>query len=186
MAQLTIDTPRVYEVEADNELPIEASAVIYEGAAVGENGSGYARQLVAGDPFRGFAVRKVDNSAGAAAAKTIELNRKGVIKLPITSVAFTDEGKSVYCSDSATFTLTKGSNTRIGYIIRVDVTGTALVAFCEQSGDIAQLTDSIGGTASDTLESLAGLSYADEFSSLQNTFASLGAKINVLLDRQNN
>jgi len=182
MAQLTLDTPRVYEVEADNELGILAAVEIFEGAACGES-SGYIRQLVAGDPFRGFAVRGVDNTAGANGAKNIELNRKGVIKLAIASIAITDEGKSVYASDSNTFTLTATGNTRIGYVIRVESTGVALVAFEEQSGDDVALTDNSGGTASDVIASI-GAAYDD--TEVSGAIASLAAKINTLVARQNN
>jgi predicted RecA/RadA family phage recombinase len=182
MAQLTLDTPRIYEVEADNELPILASTQIFEGACVGES-SGYMRQLVAGDPFRGFAVRGVDNSAGSNGDKSVELNRKGVIKLDISAVAITDEGKSVYASDSNTFTLTATSNTRIGYIIRVESTGVALVAYEEQSGDEVALTDNSGGTASDVIASI-GAAYDD--TEVSGAIASLAAKVNTILARQNN
>ena len=71
MSQLTADVSRKYTVGDDQrgEIPVAASTTIYAGSAVGDNGSGYARQLVAADPFRGF--------ANAKAANVTDSNRPG-------------------------------------------------------------------------------------------------------------
>lgn len=185
MAQLTEDEIRVYETDQDlvNELPVLAAVQIFEGAACGDNASGFIRQLVAGDPFRGFACRGANNLLGASADLDVDLRRIGVIELLITSVAKADEGKSVYASDSNTFTLTEGSNTRIGYIIRVDVTGTAMVAFHDVTGDEAALIDNTGGTAGGSLASIGATYDAAE---VGDALASLSAKINTILATQNN
>ena len=68
-----------------NELPVIANDIIYEGAAVGDNGSGYMRPLVDGDPFRGFAESKVDNTAVGAAAgdKNVRVIAQGIVQLTI-------------------------------------------------------------------------------------------------------
>jgi len=58
MATLAVDTPRDYETGVEavyNHVPVIADDIIYAGAAVGDNASGYARPLQAGDPFLGFA-----------------------------------------------------------------------------------------------------------------------------------
>ena len=141
MATLAVDNPRTWELhggEFDNDLPIIANDIVYEGAAVGENGSGYFRPLVAADPFAGFALMQCDNQTypaggGAAGAKNIHVRQQGSVPLPVVGVtAVTDEGSTVYASDDNTFTLTATSNTAIGVIIRVPtpVTGTiAIVRF---------------------------------------------------------
>ena len=74
MTTLAVNKPRVYELGDINEFPVIASDIIYEGAAVGDNGSGYARPLVAGDPFRGFAERNADNSAGNAGTINVRVH----------------------------------------------------------------------------------------------------------------
>jgi len=51
MTTLSADKPRDYQLGDREEYPVIAADIIYEGAAVGENGSGYARPLQAGDPF---------------------------------------------------------------------------------------------------------------------------------------
>ena len=130
MTTLAADKPREFLLGDMAEYPVIASDIIYEGAAVGENASGYARPLVAQDPFLGFAQRTVDNSAGAAGAKTVVVKRKGVIKLPISGLAITaNDRPKVYASDDDTFTLTSTSNTLIGTVLQWIETGYAYVEF---------------------------------------------------------
>jgi hypothetical protein len=130
MTTLAADKPREFFLGDMAEYPVIASDVIYEGAAVGENASGYARPLVAQDPFLGFAQRTVDNSAGAAGAKTVVVKRRGVIKLPISGLAITaNDRPKVYASDDDTFTLVSTSNTLIGTVMQWIETGYAYVEF---------------------------------------------------------
>lgn len=128
MTTLATDTPRSYELGDINELPVIATDIIYEGAAVGDNGSGYARPLTSGDPFRGFAEQRADNSSGAAGDINVRVKRKGLVQLTVTSVAITDVGRPVYATDDNTFALA-GIGTRIGYVERYVDTNTAVVAF---------------------------------------------------------
>lgn len=130
MTTLAENTPRVYAIGDELGYPVIASDIIYEGAAVGENGSGYARPLVAGDAFLGFALDKVDNSSGAAGDVNIQVRSKGYIVLPISSVAITANDRPiVYASDDNTFTLTAGSNSPIGVVAQWESTGYAIVEF---------------------------------------------------------
>lgn len=134
MSTLAADKPRVFEIGHDNglnEVPVIASDIIYDGAAVGESSSdGTARPLVAGDAFLGFAVEQVDNSAGAAAAKRVKLYSKGVAKLTVTGGDnINDLGVTVYASDDDTFLLTASGNSAIGKLIRYEADGQCLVAF---------------------------------------------------------
>jgi hypothetical protein len=127
MTTLADNKPRAYETGEFNDLPVIANDIIYEGAAVGENGAGYFRPLVAADNFAGFAVRKADNTGGAAGDKNVKVRQKGRIQLSVVGVtAVTDEGSTVYASDDDTFTLTATGNSAIGKIIRY-VTGTTVI-----------------------------------------------------------
>lgn len=130
MTTLAKNTLRDYELGDENDLPVIAADIIYAGAAVGENGSGYFRPLVAGDPFAGFAERKADNSAGAAGDINVRVRQRGKTVLDVVGVtAVTDEGSTVYASDDDTFTLTSTSNSPIGKIVRW-ISGTkCVVAF---------------------------------------------------------
>ena len=183
MTTLAADKVRDYSLGDHNDLPVIAADIIYEGAAVGDNGSGYARPLVAGDLFRGFALRKADNAAGAAGDITVKVVRRGRIVLPISALAITDVGKFVYASDDDTYTLTQGSNTCIGYVSRWVSTGYGDIAFSESSGVLVELTDNSGGTASDTIADVPG-AYSE--STLANQIASITAKVNALIRKQGN
>lgn len=131
MATLAQDKPRAFGVGEFNELPVIASDIIFEGAAVGDNASGLARPLVAADPFLGFAKERCDNSAGAASARNVKLFERGKIELDVTGVASAaDVGEAVYASDDDTFTLTSAGNSAIGKVVRW-VSGTRCVVYFE-------------------------------------------------------
>lgn len=130
LATLAADKARNFELGDLQDLPMIASDIIYEGAAVGDNGSGLARPLVAGDPFFGFAERTADNSAGAASALRVRVRTKGQVQLAVTGAASAaDVSETVYASDDDTFTLTAGSNTAIGKVSRWVSGTTCIVAF---------------------------------------------------------
>src|SRR3989304_1011568 len=82
MTPLAANKPRAYEggrdVLEESALPVIASDIIYEGAAVGiVDASGHGRPLAGGDRFAGFANAKADNSAGAAAAGHVDVRTTG-------------------------------------------------------------------------------------------------------------
>lgn len=129
MTTLDTNTPRAFETGEQNDLPVIAADIIYEGAAVGDNGSGFARPLQAADPFLGFALAKSDNSAGAAGAETVHLQSKGKIELAIGSLVQGDLGAAVYASDDNTFTKTSTSNSFIGRVTRFVSAGVGIVTF---------------------------------------------------------
>lgn len=136
MATRSTDTYRKWEVhggEYDHDLPVIASDIIYEGSAVGDNGSGYFRPLVAADPFAGFALANVDNSSGSAGDKNVHVRGRGTVILAVAGVtAVTDEGSTVYASDDDTFNLTSLGNTAIGKITRViNVSATTCAVYFE-------------------------------------------------------
>lgn len=131
MTTLAVDKRRDEMLGEHFDLPVVAADIIYEGAAVGENGAGYFRPLVAGDPFAGFADRRCDNSAGAAGAERVRVRYRGRTILSVVGVtAVTDEGATVYASDDDTFTLTSTDNSAIGKITRY-ISGTTVEVYFE-------------------------------------------------------
>ena len=129
MTGLTNDANRSYELGDINQLPVKGGSVIYEGAAVGSNSSGYAKSIANGDKFSGFADEKIDNSSGGDGAKTIRLRKRGSVLLDISGVTLADINKSVYATDDNTFTLSATSAVYIGQISRIDSSGVAVVEF---------------------------------------------------------
>src|SRR3990167_742490 len=181
MTTLAKDTPRDYELGQINEFPVIATDIIYEGAAVGLNGSGYARPLTAGDKFLGFCEQLADNSTGAAGDKKVRVAVEGKIKLSISGLAITDVGKPVFASDDDTFTLTQSTNSFIGRVHRYESSGVGIVEFDANkgvAGALTELTDNSGGTASATIAVIGG-SYSQ--SEVANAIASLAAQVNALI-----
>ena len=129
MTGLTNDANRSYELGDINQLPIKGGAIIYEGAAVGSNSSGYAKPITNGDKFCGFADEKIDNSGGGDGAKTVRIRKKGSILLDISGITLADINKSVYATDDNTFTLSATSAVYIGQISRIDSSGVVVVEF---------------------------------------------------------
>jgi hypothetical protein len=129
MTGLATDANRVYELGDINQVPVKASAIIYQGAAVGGHSSGYARPIANGDKFLGFADEKIDNSGGGDGVKTVRVRKRGAILLDISGVALGDIGKSVYATDDNTFTLSATNAVYIGQISRIDSSGVALIEF---------------------------------------------------------
>ena len=133
MATLAADVKRDYVLnspEGRTSHPMVGTDIIYEGAAVGDNASGLARPLVAGDPFFGFAMRRADNSTGAASALNVAVRTEGAVVLTVVGAASAaDVSEIVYAADDATFTLTTGSNTIIGKVQRWVTSTTCVVDF---------------------------------------------------------
>jgi hypothetical protein len=129
MTTLAANAPRDEQLGDLEEYPVIATDIIYEGAAVGENGSGYARPLVALDPFLGFAERNADNSAGAAGAINALLRKRGTVKLPVTGAAITDLGLPVYAQDDNAFSFIKTAGSFVGRMARYVSSGIAMVEF---------------------------------------------------------
>lgn len=126
MTQLGANLQRTFVLGDDAEYPASTGAV-YEGSAAGLT-SGYARQLVAGDPFVGF-VKRGCAASGANGTNKVLVRRRDRVVLTITSVAITDVGKPVYASDGNAFTLTASTNTMIGHVVAVAGANLAEVAF---------------------------------------------------------
>jgi hypothetical protein len=141
MTTLAANKPRAYEgvpvrIE-ENAIPVIASDIIYEGAAVGVvAASGHGRPLVGGDLFAGFANQRADNSAGAAAAISADLKTIGYAELPVAGAVITDRGQPVYASDDDTFTFNPVGGSFIGFVHRFVSAGVAIVHF-----DVSTLVD---------------------------------------------
>ncbi len=136
---LAANVPQTYEVDSIyDQLPVKANAVIYQGAAVGMSG-GYARPMtaaaVAGDKFAGFAMESVTGTS-ADGGVSVTVRKRGVVQLPVTSLAVTDWGALIHASDDGTFTLDADDGggpavvyTGIGKVVRFISTGIGMVAF---------------------------------------------------------
>jgi hypothetical protein len=147
MTTLAVNTPRAEELGSINEVPMIASDIIYEGAAVGAvDGTGHARPLTAADKFIGFAERKADNAAGLAAAVNVRVKKKGTAQLAVSGAVITDVGQPVYATDDNTFVFLPTAAVFIGFVRRFVSSGVVIV---EYDGD--NYADPYGGRVRETL-----------------------------------
>lgn len=147
MATLAANSARDYELGDRNEFPMITTDIIYEGAATGTViASGHARPLTSVDKFVGFAEKKADNSAGAAAAINVRVVKKGMIKLAVTGAVITDVNLPVYATDDNTFTFLKAGGVFVGFLRRFVSAGYAIVEF-----NAGVLTDPFAGLVAETL-----------------------------------
>lgn len=132
MTTLAADTVRTFEIGDVQEYLVVASDIIYQHAAVGlVDATGHARPLTSADRFVGFAEQRVDNSAGAAAAKRVRVASRGKIQLSISGVELQDVAAQspVYASDDDTFSLNPADGQFVGFVSRYVDTDTAIVTF---------------------------------------------------------
>lgn len=129
MTQLSSDLSRDFENEGFDSQPVKGGAIIYEGSAVGLDGNGYSRPLEAGDPFAGFCLRKIDNSAGSDGDQYVELIDHGKAYLSASTLTQADVGSSLYASDGNEFTKTETANSLIGTIKRIVSATECVVKF---------------------------------------------------------
>lgn len=146
MTTLAADAPRAFFESDFADHPVIASDIIYGGAAVGENGSGYARPLSGGDRFLGFADYKADNSTGSAGDVDVRCRKRGTIDLSVTGAVITDVGQPVYATDDNTFTFVPTSATFVGFVKRFISSGRVSVEF-----DVAGFRDPYGDSPRETI-----------------------------------
>jgi len=130
---LSANSRRIFEGGIEpvpNDLPLAAEHA-YLGGALGDDGSGNARGLNAGDAFLGFAEEERDNSGGSAGDKKMRIRQRGIVKLDVTNVSGKgDRGTKVYASDDDTFTTSSTGNSEIGKVVR-HISGTTCMVYFE-------------------------------------------------------
>jgi hypothetical protein len=133
---LTKEIPRVLDLGEVNTFVLAASTTIFRGAAVGDNGLGFARPLIAGDTFLGFCESTATNlpsSPGVPAAQggngKVKVLCSGRMQLMVAGLKSARVQAPVYAVDDNNFTLTAGVNSFLGAVHRVVDDTTAIVAF---------------------------------------------------------
>lgn len=104
------------------ENPVAGSTVIFKGAIVKSNASGFLAPASpeAGAKFAGIAYEKCENSAGSAGDEDCKLLREGLFELSGSGFTQADVGEVVYASDDQTVSTTDGGNEQaVGKIAQV-------------------------------------------------------------------
>jgi len=112
--------------------PVAASAVIYVGALVGINNSGYAvpMSLATGLACVGVAEFQANNSGGAAAAINVIAQRGLAFRFNNGSgITLANVGATAYALDDNTVTTSSAGASAVGTIVNVDATGVWVKIF---------------------------------------------------------
>jgi hypothetical protein len=111
-------------------VPVAASVKIFAGGLVAASATGYATPGAVATTLTalGRAEEYVDNSAGAAGAKTVQIRRKNAFKFKNHAadlVVQSDLGKTCYIVDDETVAKTNGTSTRsaAGIVLGVEADG---------------------------------------------------------------
>lgn len=135
------------------DLPVAAATTIYKntfvGLVAGTAAPGYLTSYVAGGQgasptgthFTGIALAHVDNSTGAAGAKTCPVQISGIFEYPLSAAAQLDVGKPVFVTDNATLSLAQtangtgsiANNAFVGTIVGVPASGYVIVEMLSHS-----------------------------------------------------
>ena len=104
MTALSADKKVQYRDAVTQEIPVAADEVIYLGAHVCFNTSGYAvpAAAVAGYKYAGWAQEKVDNTGGADGDKTVIVRRVGQVKTVASGLTQAKVGDAMYVVDDQT------------------------------------------------------------------------------------
>lgn len=126
---LTADTTRKYYVDQTlRTFPVQAAARIYKGGLLGlDLTTKYVKPYTPGNYFVGIAEESVDNTAGAAGAKTCQVRTIGDYELPLTGVAVADIGRTVEAQSDSAIGFGTTTNRIIGKVIGVADTNVAIV-----------------------------------------------------------
>lgn len=139
MTALTVEADRGLTGGSNRRLPSEISANPFAGSALSYAADGMAHELVAGEPFAGFAISTVQSRDAATADGSREIDAKCgrfVAKLAVSGAAADDVAhrRRVYASDDNVFVFTADGNTLIGEMIGLEASGVAIV-LCETAGE---------------------------------------------------
>jgi len=193
MSNLTYSKVHKSEPRAGRKAYTAANGItFYGGGLVGLNAAGYLAKWAdtAGHTFLGLLLAPVvgDTSATLPPEGRVDISGITLRSATVASVARTDENALVYCTtdNPADFTLTPGStllSSPVGYVARFVSSGVADVTLftpeeaMNKKNGIVALTDSSGGSPSNTIAAIGG-TYSQ--SEVRDAIASLAAKINAL------
>lgn len=127
---LTADRNTPKQAATQIPVPVAAATKIYAGSLVVANATGFAApgSVATTLTYLGRAAETVDNTAGAAGAKTIRVDRKDAYKFANHAadlVVQADLGKTCYIVDDQTVAKTSGGATRsaAGKVVGIESDG---------------------------------------------------------------
>jgi hypothetical protein len=136
-------------------IPVIASTRFYQGTLVYTvPASGHATNVIGAgaNGFAGIAVGEVDNSAGAAADKNIEVHEQGIFLLVGSGFAQADVGVPVYGTDNFTVVKTRvaAGSVYVGKIVEFVSSTQVYVRIEPRPEQLAAIVDPSGGGTIDS------------------------------------
>ena len=126
---------------------IDAAKHVFKGGFVGLAPTGYARSLVAGDPFVGIAYEEVDNTAGAAGALTVRVYTLGDFGLAMAGTTIADVGKPVFGSADDTLSFTATGNSYLGVVEDLISAGEIMLRIDPTHSQVKTITHAVENLA---------------------------------------
>lgn len=127
---LSADRQTPFKASDNLVVPVAANAVIYAGALVVANATGFAApgSVATTLTYLGRADEAVDNTGGADGAKTVKIRRNQAFKWKNSGtdpIGQDSLGKVCYIEDDETVAKTNGTNTRsaAGKVVQIDSNG---------------------------------------------------------------
>lgn len=123
------------------DVPVGVTEEIYQGSFVTlDTSDKFAAALVVPDAMFGLSLDRVTGGASNGDV-TCRVLCEGVIQHPITSIAQASIGKPIFATDDQTLTVTNdGTDTPIGILVNVPVTGTAIIRMFPPRIEVAVFT----------------------------------------------
>ncbi len=143
---MALTASREVDRYVDQELrsfQVKDATTIYKGAFVGLDGDGYARGLVAGDPFVGIAYEKIDNSAGADGDLSVRVYTLGDFELSLSGATIASLGRPVFASADDTLTFTGAGNSYVGLVQDVSAANKIILRIDPQRAKIKTVTHAV-------------------------------------------
>src|ERR1043166_1956654 len=108
-------------------LGVGAAKIVFKGALLGVNASGYAQPLVAGDAFVGVAYEQADNSGGANGALAVRIYTLRGFGFPVVGARAALIGRLVFASADDTLPFPGAGNSYLGPVQEVRASGEIIL-----------------------------------------------------------
>jgi hypothetical protein len=127
---MALSANREVDHYVDQELrtfKVAGSTTIYKGALVGLKSDGYARGLVAGDPYAGISYEKADNNSGSDGDLSVRMYTLGDFEHALAGATIASVGRPVFASADDTLSFTADGNSYVGIVQDVPASGTIIL-----------------------------------------------------------
>lgn len=128
-------------------LQVAAAAHVFKGALVGLSTAGFAKPLVAGDPFAGIAFEDIDNTAGADGDLAVRVYTLGDFGMSLTGADASGIGRPVFATADDALTFLGRGNTYVGMVQDIVTAGEIILRIDPAGRRIKTITHAVENLA---------------------------------------